>query len=66
MNPDALLWLAVGGLLATGLAALGARSLREFSRHGLEEICRRRGAQERFGEILRLHERVALGGFMFS
>ena len=35
-------WLAVAGLVVTCLAAIGAQSLAEFSRHELEEICRRR------------------------
>ena len=37
------------------------RSLRDFSRHELEEICRTAQAPERFADILRHHERVALG-----
>ena len=58
---DALLfWIAAGGLLLTALAAVGAESLREFSRHELEEICRRRGARRRLSEILRNYEQVAL------
>jgi len=55
-----LFWIAAGGLLLTALAAIGAESLREFSRHELEEICRRRGARRRLSEILRNYEQVAL------
>jgi CBS domain containing-hemolysin-like protein len=51
----------MGGLLAACLCAIAARSLREFSRHELEEISQRRQAPERFADILRHHERVALG-----
>jgi CBS domain containing-hemolysin-like protein len=40
---------------------LGYRALRQFSRHEMAEICTRRGNEERFGEILRHHEQVALG-----
>jgi CBS domain containing-hemolysin-like protein len=40
---------------------LGYRALRQFSRHDLAEICTRRGKPERFAEILRRHEAVALG-----
>jgi CBS domain containing-hemolysin-like protein len=53
-------WLAVGGLVLTCLAAIGARSLAEFSRHELEEICRRRNAQHRLGEILRSYDQAGL------
>jgi len=56
-----LFWTCLGGLLATGIARLGVRALRDFSRHDLEEICRRRGQPERFSQILRMHETVALG-----
>ena len=61
MNDHAFVWLLAGGLAATCFAAIGARALREFSRHELEELCRRRNAREVFGEILRLHERLARG-----
>ena len=57
---DVVFWSTVGGLLATCFAAIGSKSLCDFSRHELEEICRRHKARDRFGEILRLHERVAL------
>ena len=40
---------------------MAARCLRDFSRHDLEEICRRRGKPDRFGEVLRFHTAVALG-----
>jgi len=56
----ALFYLALGGLTATCFAALGAMSLHEFSRHDLEEICRRKKQFHRFGEILRHYERVGL------
>lgn len=61
MNPDSLIWLIVGGLAATCFAGVGARALRDFSRHDLEEVCRRRKRQEVFAEILRLHDRIAQG-----
>ena len=61
MNADAVFWIATAGLVTTCLAAIGARSLREFSRHELEEICRRRKSPDRLGQILRRHDRVALG-----
>jgi CBS domain containing-hemolysin-like protein len=40
--------------------ALAARSLREFSRRELEELCDRRQKQDRFSDILHHHDRVAL------
>jgi CBS domain containing-hemolysin-like protein len=48
-------------LLATAFFNLGYRALRQFSRHDLADIASRRGRPERFGEILRQHEEVALG-----
>jgi len=53
-------WLALTALLITGFCALGAKSLRGFSRSELAEICRRRKADGRLAEILLHHERVAL------
>ena len=61
MNTDALFWMTIAGMLAASLAAIAARSLHSFSRSELEDICQRRQAPERFAEILRHHERVALG-----
>lgn len=60
MSPDALFWSALASLMATGLAAIGTRSLSEFSRHELEEICRRRKSPERLGQILRGYDHAAL------
>ena len=60
MTFDAVFWLTLGGFLTACFTAIGARSLADFSRHELEAICRLRGQRGRFGEILRMHERVAL------
>ena len=60
MSPDFVFWLAVGGLVLTCLAAIGARSLAEFSRHELEEICARRSARNRLGQILKQHDQAGL------
>jgi CBS domain containing-hemolysin-like protein len=57
---NAVFWLAVAGLVVTCLAAIGARSLGEFSRHELEEICRRRKYRNRLGEIIKRHDQAAL------
>ncbi len=55
-----LLWLGLGTGFLTCLAAIGARSLREFSRHDLQEICQKRDQLERFSQILKQHDRAAL------
>lgn len=66
MSATELFWTSVGAFLATGIASLGARVLHDFSRHDLEDICRRRGQPERFSQMLRLHETVALGVEMLA
>jgi CBS domain containing-hemolysin-like protein len=61
MNLDVLFWLAIISVFAAGIAATASRTLRDFSRRELEELCERRQNQDRFAEILHNHERVALG-----
>jgi CBS domain containing-hemolysin-like protein len=61
VSSTALLWTSCLSLFATAILNLGYRALRQFSRHELAEICTRSGKPERFGEILRHHEEVALG-----
>ncbi len=51
--------------MASSLAAIGARALREFSRHQLQEICEQRQQLDRFGDVVRHHEDVALGVEIF-
>jgi CBS domain containing-hemolysin-like protein len=58
---EILFWITIVSMLASCLAAIAARSLHEFSRHDLEEIAQRREKPERFADILRFHDRVALG-----
>lgn len=60
MSSGPVFWLAVAGLLVTCLAAVGARSLAEFSPHELKEICRRRSNADLLGRILKRREQVAL------
>jgi CBS domain containing-hemolysin-like protein len=60
VSPDAVFWLAAASLAVTCVAAIGARSLAEFSRHELQEICRRRGDQDRLAQILRRYEQAGL------
>jgi CBS domain containing-hemolysin-like protein len=61
MNADTFAWISIVGLLATAFAAIAARSLHSFSRHELEQISQQRETPEKFAEILRCHETVALG-----
>ncbi|NLS94889.1 MAG: HlyC/CorC family transporter [Planctomycetaceae bacterium] len=61
-----MFWFAVAAMFATCFAAIGTRSLTGFSRHELEEICRRRGVPERLGEILKHHDRFALAAETFQ
>lgn len=60
MSEPLLLGLFLASLATTALSASGARALAEFSRHELEEICRRRKRPQRLGQILRGYERAAL------
>ncbi|MEA1951059.1 MAG: hemolysin family protein, partial [Planctomycetota bacterium] len=60
MTANTAFWLALAGMLLTCVAATGAKSLTVFSRHDLEEICRRRDTLHRLGKILKRHERVGL------
>jgi CBS domain containing-hemolysin-like protein len=61
VNSDALFWIAIASFLASCLAAVAGRSLHVFSRSELEDICQAQQAPERFADILRHHESVALG-----
>ena len=61
MTANVLMWLTVTSLVSSCFIAMGARSLRDFSRHDLQAICRRRKDLDRFGEILLHYDRVALG-----
>jgi CBS domain containing-hemolysin-like protein len=56
-----LLWIGCLSLIGTAVLNLGYRALRQFSRHELAESCTRGGKPERFAEIVRHHEEVALG-----
>jgi len=61
VNLDALLYLALLSALATCFAAIGARALRVFSRHDLQELCERRKQPDLYSQIMRNDDRVALG-----
>jgi len=60
VSPDVLFWTALGGLLITGIAALGARSLAGFSPHELGELQSRGKAPGRLVQILKHREQVTL------
>jgi CBS domain containing-hemolysin-like protein len=47
------------GLLVIFVFSLGARSLKSFSRHKLEALCRRRNAEKRLAAIVKHYEDVA-------
>ena len=58
---DLVLPIATGVLSVIGCCcAVACYSLRGFSRSRLEEVCRRRGREDRFGVILKEHERALL------
>ena len=61
MSTLELFWTTFAAICAATICNLAARSLREFSRHDLEEICRRREKPERFSQILQEHDPVGLG-----
>src|SRR3989304_6084910 len=60
VSPDAFLWLSVAGAVVSCFAAIGARALRDFSRSDLQDLCERRQHPDRFSDIVRHHDRVAL------
>lgn len=60
MNAGDLLGLSIVSAVLTSLAAISGRSLRDFSRRDLQEICQKNGQLARFSEILHGYDRVAL------
>jgi CBS domain containing-hemolysin-like protein len=63
---DVLFWIATASAIAAGITSLAARSLREFSRRELEEVCERGERMDRFEDILHHHDRMALAAEMFA
>ena len=61
MTSSSLLLLAIAALVMTTLAATGVKSLRSFSRHELEAICRRKKSDHLLRDVLLSHHEVALG-----
>ena len=54
-----MFYLVPLGLLVVFVFSLGARSLKSFSRHKLEEFCRRRSSEKCVAVILKQHENIA-------
>ena len=52
-------WILACGTLGVGILSAGVRSLREFPRHKLAELCRRRHRPQRLAEVLREYRRAA-------
>jgi CBS domain containing-hemolysin-like protein len=61
VNAEFARWLFLASVPATLLVAVGARAIRGFSRHGVVDVCRRLGHNDRLGDILLRHDAVALG-----
>ena len=61
MTLDPLLWVAIISAALVCFFSIGTRVLRGFSRHNLKELCEKRNDDELFSEVLRSHDRVALG-----
>jgi CBS domain containing-hemolysin-like protein len=58
---NALVWIAIAALVIAGLASVGARCLRRFSRAKLEELCGRKNGAPRADEITAIRERTVSG-----
>ena len=54
-------WVVAGAWILAGFSAIGARSLAQFSRSQLDELCQRRRDPDRLGLILRRYGQVRLG-----
>ena len=54
-----IFYLVPLGLLVIFVFSLGAKSLESFSRHKLEDFCRRRSAEKRLEDIVKQHDDAA-------
>ena len=54
-----MFYLVPLGLLVIFIFSLGAKSLKSFSRHKLEDFCKRRNAEKRLSTILKNHDNAA-------
>jgi len=61
VNLDPLLCVAIGSATLVSFFSVGTRVLRGFSRHDLRELCIKHKSPELFSDVLRSHDRVALG-----
>ncbi|GHT21698.1 hemolysin activation protein [Planctomycetales bacterium] len=59
MNTDEMTYSLIFGLLLIFFLALGARSLKSFSRHKLEEFCKQRNAGKKLLNIIKTHDSIA-------
>lgn len=66
MTTEPLVWIAIGSLLLTALAAIAAEALRRFSRSELQDLSERRQKIDRFSEVMRRHAPAALGVDLLS
>lgn len=56
-----MLWfISLAGLVLACVASTGARALSDFSRHDLEELCRKRNRPERLSLVLRSYRRASI------
>ncbi|MDR2756639.1 MAG: hemolysin family protein [Planctomycetaceae bacterium] len=60
------IYLILLGLVLICIVSIGARALKSFSRHQLEEFCQRRGAETRLSLILKEYDRVAAAAGMLQ
>jgi CBS domain containing-hemolysin-like protein len=58
------IYLILLGLVLICIVSIGSRSLKSFSRHQLEDFCRRRGAENRLSRILKEYDHVAAAAGM--
>ncbi len=56
---DSSFWILACGVLGLGVLSAGIRSLRNFPRHDLADLCRRRDRAPRLVEVLREYRRTA-------
>jgi CBS domain containing-hemolysin-like protein len=59
-----LIYFILLGLVLICIVSIGSRSLKSFSRHQLEDFCRRRGAETRLSRILKEYDHVAAAAGM--
>ena len=61
-----LFWSMIGGLALTAFSAIATLVLNEIAWHELEEYCKQKKQNERFGRIFDLRDPLALGAGIFQ